>query len=50
MSETALFAWGLIAFLLAVGPLVVAALLDYRERGHRQELERAAGLRTDENS
>jgi hypothetical protein len=31
MNETLLFAFGLIAFLLAVGPLAVAAYLDIRE-------------------
>ncbi len=32
MNETLLFTWGLVAFLLAVGPLAVAALLDNREK------------------
>ena len=32
MSETWIFLWGLLAFLLAVGPLMVAAFLDYREK------------------
>lgn len=31
MDETLLFIFGLVAFLLAVGPLAVAAYLDYRE-------------------
>jgi hypothetical protein len=31
MNETLLFVFGLIAFLLAVGPLAVAAYLDIRE-------------------
>ena len=31
MNETLLFVFGLIAFLLAVGPLAVAAYLDFRE-------------------
>lgn len=42
MSETTLFVWGVVAFTLAVGPLIVAAYLDFREQGHRKELERAA--------
>jgi hypothetical protein len=33
MDETIIFVWGLIAFLLAVGPLVVAAILDRRDKG-----------------
>ncbi len=49
MNETTLFLWGVAAFLLAVGPLVGAAFLDYRDRGHQQELERAAGLHEDRN-
>jgi hypothetical protein len=28
MNDTLIFAWGLIAFLLAVGPLALAAILD----------------------
>lgn len=32
MDETLLFIWGFIAFLLAVGPLVVAAILDRRDK------------------
>ena len=48
MNETGLFAWGLLAFVLAVGPLVGAALLDYRAQRHKQELESAAGFQTDE--
>lgn len=32
MSDTVLFIWGLIAFILAVGPLSVAAYLDLREK------------------
>lgn len=32
MSDLAIFIWGLFAFLLAVGPLVVAAYLDYRDK------------------
>ena len=31
MNEALLFVFGLVAFLLAVGPLAVAAYLDYRE-------------------
>ncbi len=31
MNETFLFVFGLVAFLLAVGPLAVAAYLDYKE-------------------
>ena len=44
MSETFLFAWGVLAFALAIGPLAAAALLDLRTRGHKKEMERAAGL------
>lgn len=33
MDETLLFIWGLIAFMLAVGPLAVAAILDRRDKG-----------------
>ena len=32
MSNTFIFIWGLLAFLLAVGPLMVAAYLDYRDK------------------
>ncbi len=31
MNETFLFVFGLVAFLMAVGPLAVAAYLDYKE-------------------
>lgn len=31
MNEIYIFMWGLLAFFLAVGPLVVAAFLDNRE-------------------
>ena len=37
MDETLLFVWGLVAFLLAVGPLVAAAILDRRDRGSETE-------------
>jgi hypothetical protein len=33
MSDAFLFIWGLLAFVLAVGPLAVAALLDLRKKG-----------------
>jgi hypothetical protein len=32
MDETLLFIWGSVAFLLAVGPLAVAAILDKRDK------------------
>ncbi len=32
MSDFWIFMWGLLAFLLAVGPLMVAAYLDRNER------------------
>lgn len=32
MNESWLFFWGLIAFLLAVGPLTFAAYLDLKEK------------------
>ncbi len=32
MDNTFLFMWGLVATLLAVGPLAIAALLDYRDK------------------
>ena len=32
MSDTFIFMWGFLAFLLAVGPLLVAAYLDYRDK------------------
>ena len=32
MSDVWIFIWGILAFLLAVGPLMVVAYLDYRER------------------
>jgi hypothetical protein len=32
MSNFWIFIWGMFAFLLAVGPLVVAAYLDYRDK------------------
>lgn len=47
MSETYLFIWGTLAFLLTVGPLVAAAYLDYRDRIHKETIERAAGLHQD---
>jgi hypothetical protein len=47
MSEAWLFVWGVVAFSLAVGPLVVAALLDLRSRNDKKELERAAGVQQD---
>ncbi len=34
MSDGIIFAWGVLAFLLAVGPLTVAAYYDYK-RGPR---------------
>lgn len=33
MNETWIFIWGILAFLLAVGPLMLAAYLDNREKG-----------------
>lgn len=30
MSDTIIFVWGLLAFLLAVGPLTLAAYYDYK--------------------
>jgi len=44
VNDTLLFIWGVVVFLFAVGPLVGAAYLDYRERNHKLEIERAAGL------
>ena len=35
MNDTWIFIWGMLAFLMAVGPLLVAAYLDNRDR--RQE-------------
>jgi hypothetical protein len=32
MSDIGIFLWGLLAFFLAVGPLMVAAYLDNRDR------------------
>jgi hypothetical protein len=32
MSDTWIFIWGLLAFLLAVGPLAVAGYLDFRDK------------------
>ena len=37
MSETLLFVLGLIAFLFAVGPLIVAAVLDVTESRRKAE-------------
>lgn len=37
MDETLLFIWGLIAFTLAVGPLIVAAILDRRDKDNEIE-------------
>ena len=37
MNETLLFIWGLIAFALAVGPLMVAAVLDRRDKSKETE-------------
>jgi len=33
MSDFWIFVWGILAFLLAVGPLMVAAYLDYQDKG-----------------
>ena len=33
MNDIFLFLWGLLAFLLAVGPLMVAAYLDNKDKG-----------------
>ena len=35
MSDLWIFIWGILAFILAVGPLMVAAYLDYQDK--RQE-------------
>jgi hypothetical protein len=35
MNETWIFVWGLLAFFLAVGPLMVAAYLDNKDRGQK---------------
>ena len=32
MSETLLFAWGVLATIFAVGPLMLAAVLDWRAK------------------
>lgn len=32
MNDAVLFVFGLVAFSLAVGPLAIAAFLDYREK------------------
>jgi hypothetical protein len=32
MNDTWIFIWGLLAFLLAVGPLMVAAFLDNKDK------------------
>jgi hypothetical protein len=37
MNETLLFIWGLIAFALAIGPLMVAAALDRRDKSKETE-------------
>lgn len=42
MDDTLLFAWGFIAFLLAVGPLGVAALLDLRDKNRQRKKEARA--------
>lgn len=49
MSDAWIFIWGFVVFALAVGPLTLAAALDLRERGHKRELERAAGLHQDQS-
>jgi hypothetical protein len=36
MNETFLFAWGLLATILAVGPLAIAAILDWRSKKSNQ--------------
>jgi hypothetical protein len=36
MSDSIIFIWGIIAFLLAVGPLTVAAYLDTRDKDKRE--------------
>ena len=33
MSDFWILIWGILAFLLAVGPLMVAAYLDYQDKG-----------------
>ena len=37
MDNTFIFMWGLLATLLAVGPLAVAALLDYRAKSRKSK-------------
>jgi hypothetical protein len=37
MDNSFLFLWGFIATILAVGPLAVAALLDYREKSRKSK-------------
>ena len=32
MSDLWIFIWGMLAFIMAVGPLTLAAYLDYRDR------------------
>lgn len=33
MSDFWIFVWGILAFLLAVGPLMVVAYLDFQDKG-----------------
>lgn len=37
MSDLAIFIWGLIATFLAVGPLMVAAYLDWRQKRREEK-------------
>ena len=37
MSDGVIFIWGLIATILAVGPLAVAAYLDWRDKQAKSE-------------
>jgi len=34
MSDTVLFIWGIVVFLFGVGPLIVAALLDMKDKNN----------------
>ena len=35
MSDLGIFIWGILAFIMAIGPLTIAAYLDYRDRAQK---------------
>lgn len=44
MNDIYIFFWGVVVFVLTVGPLLVATYLDFRDRRYAKAMEDAAGL------